>query len=103
MAIGYDLLIHRHRFAAWAAARASQRGLVAASSALLTRSLESLGFPQTLETVLTAIASAEDFDAIHRQNCGRIVAFLAQNGVKPSFGRAAKLLAIYLKSMVILG
>jgi hypothetical protein len=42
------------------------------------------------------------FDELHRAWCRSIIAHLASRHVRATFGRAAKLVAIYLKSMVIL-
>ena len=45
---------------------------------------------------------AANFDKEHRKWCSSIVKYLESRGVSATFGRAAKLIAIYLKSMVIL-
>lgn len=70
--MAYDLVEHRHRFSVWAAARAAQRGLKGGKVEVLRDAQET------------------------------IIAYLASRDVTASFGRAAKLIAIYLKSMVIL-
>ena len=48
------------------------------------------------------ILDGDGFDTEHRGWCRSIVERLDSRGVSASFGRAAKLVAIYLKSMVIL-
>lgn len=98
----YDLFEHRHRFAVWAAARAAQRGF--ASVALLREALEATDLvdfllgPGSLET------GAATFDALHRRWCSAIVDFLHERGIDgPAYGRAAKLVAVYLKAMIVTG
>lgn len=47
--------------------------------------------------------TAAEVDARHRQWCGRILETLAARGIANStYGRAAKLLAVYLKASVVL-
>jgi hypothetical protein len=47
---------------------------------------------------------ASDFDKRHRQWCRSVVRFLKSRALThATFGHAAKLIAIYLKSMIILG
>lgn len=43
----------------------------------------------------------QDFEKLHRQWCGSIKEYLSSAGLSTSFGRVAKLITIYLKSMVI--
>jgi hypothetical protein len=98
----YDLDEHRHRFAVWAAARAAQRGFT--GIAVLRKAIESCG--------VVGYLRSEDLDGIDRKGfntrhlgwCRAILAQLADLGVdKSTFGRAAKLLAVYLKSAIVLG
>lgn len=98
----YDLDQHRHRFAVWAAARAAQRGFT--SVTLLRDALEGCGVVEFVSTADLAKFAPDDFDSVHRTWCTRVVEAL--NGASISnvtFGRAAKLVAVYLKSAVILG
>ena len=97
----YDLVEHRHRFSVWAAARAAQRKLKGATVDLLRDALEHSG----VVAFITAPPSYLDqqlFDERHRAWCQSIVDYLASRGVPASFGRAAKLIAAYLKVTVIL-
>jgi hypothetical protein len=100
----YDLVEHRHRFAVWAAARAAQRGFTTVRN--LRKALQAtdvrtmLGKPSTFE------ASAAQFDELHRRWCSTICLSLAGDGIskaKATYGRAAKLVAVYLKAIVIMG
>ena len=98
----YDLFEHRHRFAVWAAARAAQRGLT--DVATLQRALEACGVQEFVRSRRNLRSSAQAFERHHRRWCSRIVTFLRRRGIAgATYGRAAKLVAIYLKSMVVLG
>lgn len=99
----YSLIVHRHRFAAWAAARAAQRKLTGASVGVLVRALECAGFPQAVVKTVCGMSSAQEYDDFHRAASRKIVEFLTRLGVEATYGRAAKLVAVYLKSMVICG
>jgi hypothetical protein len=98
----YDIGEHRHRFSVWAAARAAQRGFTTVEN--LRLALEHSGVLSFLTSAGADIVNADDFDELHRSWCRAITARLADAKVqKVTFGRAAKLLAVYLKSVVVLG
>jgi hypothetical protein len=98
----YEIDEHRHRFAVWAAARAAQRGF--ADVATLRKALEVCGIVEYLKSANFNDIDQPRFDAIHRLWCRSIVDFLGKGGVADAtFGRAAKLIAVYLKSAVVLG
>ena len=102
MGNSYSHLLHRHNFAVWAAARASQRGFV--RTALIKTAVEASGLPEAVEDTASWPADKEAFDTFHRHHCRRIMQRLATGGVQPvTYGRAAKIVAIYLKSMVVVG
>lgn len=90
---------HRHRFAAWAAARAAQRGFV--DSAKLIGALEQCGLREVVREPATWPQGAAEFDEAHVRWCERILVTL--NAKPTHHGRAAKLISIYLKAMVITG
>ena len=100
--MSYDLFEHRHRFAVWAAARASQRGFTSVD--VLREALERSDIvrfvqnPESLETDEIA------FLAHHRSWCTAVVERLQNRGIaNVSYGRAAKLIAVYLKAMIVVG
>jgi hypothetical protein len=96
----YDLFRHRHNFAVWAAARAAQRGFT--SVAKLKDALECCGIREFVRTQARTPIIATRYDAYHRTWCRRIVRRLRATGVaRVSHGRAAKLIAVYLKTMVV--
>jgi hypothetical protein len=98
----YDLSEHRHRFAIWAAARASQRGFTTVAN--LRDALEATDIRQVLADPQSLQVSAARFDELHRRWCSSILAFLTRRQIpKLTYGRAAKLVAVYLKSIIIMG
>jgi hypothetical protein len=101
----YDLFTHRHRFAAWCAARAAQRGLKGGTNALLAEVFESCSFLDLLsQEVSNWPGSQAEVDALLRDTCRGVQRDLVAAGLSDvTYGRAAKLVAIYLKTMVVLG
>ena len=99
---GYDISVHRHRFSVWAAARATQRGFCGVD--ILRTALECCEVAEFLKTANLDDINATGFDEFHRKWCQSIFDFLERAGIsKVTFGRAAKLVSIYLKSVVVLG
>ena len=100
--MAYDLFTHRHNFAAWAAARAAQRGFTNTEN--LVGALEQCGVCSFLRQPDSLSTQAEAFEALHRRWCSTVCQFLENRGVPSvTYGRAAKLIAVYLKAMVITG
>jgi hypothetical protein len=96
----YSLFTHRHNFAVWAAARASQRGFTNVST--LKAALEASQLHLEIQDLSKWPVRADQFDTFHRLYCNRIVDRLGgANVANVSYGRAAKLVAVYLKSMIV--
>ena len=101
--MSYDIFEHKHRFSVWAAARAVQNRF-GAKVKDLREALENCGIVEFLNDSASMQVDQEQFDVLHRDWCVNIIDFLAKKGVtKATFGRAAKLVAVYLKSMVVIG
>jgi hypothetical protein len=98
--LNYTHLQHRHRFAAWAAARAVQRGFAGSKGPALVNALEAIDAPAFISSELGAVLSSDMFDEFHRNACRKIIAKMRMNSIDASYGRAAKLLAVYLKAML---
>jgi hypothetical protein len=96
----YDIAEHRHRFSVWAAARAAQRGF--ASVGVLRDALECSGVVEFLDRADAYGTDECRFRTLHEGWCRSIVRSLEIRYPKATFGRAAKLIAVYLKSMVVL-
>jgi hypothetical protein len=96
----YSHFLHKHNFAVWCAARAVQRGF--AKSPILKETIETSGVVEFVEHNAAKGLSPQEFDQHHENWCQTIMAFWEKNEVLgASYGRAAKLLAIYLKSMMV--
>lgn len=99
----YDLFEHRHRFSVWAAARAVQRGWTVKIDTL-REAIEQSGVVSFVRYRASEPISSKEFDDVHRKWCNSILGFLKARDVPDvTYGRAAKLIAIYVKSMVVLG
>jgi len=100
--MSYDLSEHRHRFAVWAAARATQRGFTTVAN--LREALESTDIRERLSLPATLQATSEQFDTLHDHWCIEIRRYLKdRKGLDATYGRAAKLIAVYLKACIVLG
>jgi hypothetical protein len=100
----YDLFEHRHRFSVWAGARAAQRGWAKAKTPVLGEAVENCGVVGFLRAETAAPIDELRFEEFHRAWCRKIVTFLEKKGIpNATYGRAAKLVAVYLKAMVVVG
>lgn len=99
----YTAFEHKHNFAVWSAARASQRGYTTVAN--LQNALEACGLREFLLAEPSSVTTREAFDSLHRKWCRKICKHLNDNkGVikVATYGRAAKLLNMYLKVMVVI-
>lgn len=96
----YGIDQHRHRFAVWAAARATQRGF--AKVDVLRDALECSGVVEFLQSAACDETDAEAFLVQHRVWCRSIIEHLKSSHPAVTFGRAAKLIAVYLKAAVVI-
>jgi len=100
--VSYGIFEHKHNFSVWAAARATQRGFTNVKN--LKEALEQCGIVEFLRKPESYEITYEKFNELHKKWCYSIIQYLNKKGVKNvTFGRAAKLVAVYLKSMVIIG
>jgi hypothetical protein len=98
----YELPEHRHRFAVWAAAQAAQRGFTSVRN--LRDALQATDIRDVLSAPTTFQLSPAQFDTLHRRWCSSICSNLIDRQIsKATYGRAAKLVAVYLKAIVIMG
>ena len=96
----YSHFQHKHNFAVWCSARAVQRGF--AKSPILKEALEISGVVEFIVNNGAKGLSQQEFDEHHENWCKTIMECWEKNKVSgASYGRAAKLLAIYLKSMIV--
>lgn len=95
--MNYNILEHRHRFAMWAAARAVQRSFT--STEFIREAIEATSLRRFSESELNI--SSKDYEKLHKEWCSQIETSL-NSKVDCSYGRAAKIIAIYLKTSVII-
>lgn len=98
----YTIDDHRHNFAAWASARAVTRGFT--TVAVLIGALESCGVAAFVRAQQFDGIQRADFDQMHARWCEAVLNKWAAREVPGrSYGRAAKLIAVYLKTMIVVG
>lgn len=91
---GYTFKEHIHRFAVWTAARAVQRGF-SYSTNEIKKAIEFSGLRNLLDG--NRPITEREFEIAHKRWCHAIMRKL-----KCSYGRAAKIVAIYIKTTIIL-
>jgi hypothetical protein len=97
----YSIEKHKHNFAIWAAARAAQRGF--ASTAMVKQVLEDVDIQNEVERLNRDTLTAREFKDWHKRICDKILEKLKKRKKNASFGRVAKLVAIYIKVVVVIG
>lgn len=98
--MNYSHFKHRHKFAAWCAARAVQRQFT--KTPALIEALEKSGVVEYIKGYENEPISQDQFEKLHAEWCDSILRTWKSLNVKgSSYGRAAKLIAVYIKSMVV--
>ncbi len=101
--VTYDLPEHAHRFAVWAAARAAQRGLKDFSITRIRAAIEVSGIREIVADQSRWPTTAAEVDALHRRWARLMLRRFEQDGLKQvTYGRCALLIAVYLKTSVVL-
>ncbi len=94
----YNFYDHLHNYAVWTAARAVQRKFTKTKnikSAIEATDLKELSQNPKSMTI-------EQFDNFHRITSHIIIEHLNKLGIKASYGQAAKIIAIYLKTSLVI-
>jgi hypothetical protein len=98
----YTFNEHLHNYAVWAAARAVARNFT--NTANVKSAIEEAGLRRLLDN--NEMFSIASFDQFHRETARRIIAHLKHidNGLeeKATYGRAAKIIAIYIKTAIVI-
>lgn len=89
---------HIHRFALWTAVRASQRGWL--DSTTISEALEEIDI-RKYHKILKKNANLE-YDFLHKELCNKLIESKKLKQHKPAFGRAAKVIAIYFKTAIVI-
>ncbi len=94
----FDFNEHKHRFAVWTAARSVQRSFTNNKNIKEAINFTSIkSFSESNE-----IISSDQFDELQKEWCKAIIKSLEEKNISCSYGRASKIIAIYLKTSVIL-
>lgn len=99
----YTIQEHRHRFAVWTAGRAVARNFTSAKH--VEAAIKKAGLLKAVEDN-KSFKTQKSFNTWHRGRCSLMLTYWSKHPKEvkdPSFGRAAKVIAIYLKTMIGLG
>jgi hypothetical protein len=99
--MAYNIELHSHRFAVWAAHRAASRGVRGLTSNVGQTVLEACGFNE--QYVSTRLPDPCSFDDEHRAWRNTAVDCASDKGCEIQHGVAAKLINTYLKSRFVCG
>ncbi len=100
MSCSYTAEDHRFRFAAWAAARASSRGVAGFTTEVAQEALAQSGLQAMVAGVSALPETPDRLDAAHGVWCEKVRAS-ATPGACLTYGRAAKLVNVYLKTLFL--
>jgi ribosomal protein L33 len=94
----YTFVDHLHNFAVWTAARASQRNYTTTKNIK-----EAIDQTQLKKLIISnRVWNSNNFDKFHRKCCHSIIRYLTNKNIKTTYGRAAKIVAIYIKTAIVI-
>jgi hypothetical protein len=94
----YDFNEHKHRYSVWTAARAVQRKFTTTNN--ISKAIDKSGLRRFSET--EEVYTSNQYDIEQYTWCGQLIEAFEEMGVACSYGQAAKIVAIYLKTAVVL-
>ena len=99
----YTIEEHSHRFAVWTAARAATRGMKGGTTQNVEKSIEVANLRSfvEIENIDTPISSFDVYKKHHDKYCEKIVKCFKDIGIPCTHGRAAKIIAIYIKTRIL--
>lgn len=97
----YTAAEHRFRFAAWAAARASARGVAGFNARKAFEALDFAGLGELANTPQALPQCEKEFDRMHTKWCGKVIGFFQHETPQITYGRAAKLVNVFLKALYL--
>lgn len=94
----YSFSDHLHNYAVWTAARSVQRGYTN------TKNIKAAIEKTELQKIANngGIKTSKEFDEFHRKTANILIKELTGLGVPTTYGRAAKIIAVYLKTSVVI-
>lgn len=93
----YTIIDHLHNFAVWTAARAVQRNFTTTGN--IATAVEKV---KLKELISKEIRSEEQFDNFHHKTANEIISCFEDQGILASYGQAAKIIAIYIKTAFVI-
>ena len=94
----YSIRKHIHNYAVWSAARAVQRNFT--TTAKIKTAIEKTTLRLFAEH--PDVTTIEEFDEIHHSLADQLITAFEKLSVPCSYGRASKIIAVYLKTSVII-
>jgi hypothetical protein len=94
----YNFKEHKHRYGVWTAARAVQRSFTTTTNISFAINKTSLRFFAEMSQIL----DQETFDKQHKEWSQSIIETFKSIPIECSYGRAAKIIAIYLKTSYVI-
>lgn len=98
----YTIQEHIHNYSIWTAARASQRGLKNFKIKTLKTILEKIDFKVKVEKYLKTDINNINFEVFHKKIANEIIKSGSNLNIKITYGRASKVISIYLKTAIII-
>ena len=101
--IQYDTHEHAHRFAVWTAARAATRGMAGGTTENIEKAIGMAKLRNFLEAKVNE-KNTLDFDSyfkVHDGFCKEIVRYFNEIKLECTYGRAAKIVAVYFKTRLL--
>lgn len=97
--MNYTFTEHLHNYAVWTASRAVQRRFAADTKKIkfAIEETELKGFIDSKE-----VLTIEQFDNFHRETANKIIKSFQIMGISATYGRAAKIIAIYIKTAIVI-
>ena len=92
-----------HRFAVWTAARAATRGMKGGTTQNVEKVISDSDLQSFLEIENTdnEILSFQRYLTNHDKYCVKIINYFKDIGITCTYGRAAKIIAIYIKTRIL--
>ena len=96
----YNRKEHIHRFAIWTAARAVQRAWT--TTAIISKVIQSTSLNEFVGDYQN-LSEQKEFDEMHQNWCNKMIHEFQLLNITASYGRVAKIIAVYLKTSIIIG
>lgn len=96
--MSYSFADHLHNYSVWTSARAVQRGFTTTEN--IKSAIDNTQLRKLVE--VGGVKTLVEFDNFHRSTAKIIIQHLTEMNIPTSYGRAAKIIAVYLKTSVVI-